>query len=114
MAASSRPTVPVDPANVGKRRDLAGHHEIGEGRLPQRIPAVQPNRREWVKVPLCGRSLCHQDPGAEDRKRTFGSRRLTTSRPKYIGSTAAGAAIPIIAGTCFIKRLSLSLVKALS
>ena len=34
------------------RRDLPGHHEIGEGRLPQRIPAVQPKRREWVKVPL--------------------------------------------------------------
>ena len=37
--------------NDRKRRDLAGHHEIGEGRPPQRIPAVQPKRREWVKVP---------------------------------------------------------------
>jgi len=49
-------------------------------------------------MPLSGHSLCHQDPGAEDRKRTFGSRRLMTSRPKSIGSIAAGAAIPIIGG----------------
>src|SRR5215469_13135944 len=79
----------------------------------QELPKIVPAMVGW-NCPLSGHSLCHQDPNAEDRKRTFGSRRLMTSRPRSIGSIAVGAAIPIIGGTWLHKRLSLSLVRVLS
>jgi hypothetical protein len=60
-----------EPAGDRYRRNLPLPARSGGGRLTDRTPAIQPGRREWVKVPHTCRSQYPSGIGSVGEKSSF-------------------------------------------